>query len=148
MRREGDLYPHCLLPSRSGRRVQGSALDASVEPYVDGPQLDDTLRTTGGPGTASVQPSLAGQDIDENVIPPEDKPVTRRVAEATLQLRRWIVGELGALTRLILITAPVVALIRPELVDFARNFLQIALTGFLGLGGTVVGFLFARGKDR
>ena len=92
--------------------------------------------------------SLPGQDIDEDIIPLEDKPVARRVVEATIQLRRWIVAGLGALAALILIIAPLMVLIRPQLADFSRSFLQIALTGLFGLGGTVVGFLFAREKDR
>jgi hypothetical protein len=48
---------------------------------------------------------------------------------------------------LILLITSILVLARPELTDFARSFLQVALTGMFGLGGSVVGFLFAREKD-
>jgi hypothetical protein len=125
------------------------AEDADEPPLgADEPPLGDAPRSTGGLMKAPVPPNLAGQHINENVIPLEDTPVARRVTEATIQLRRWIVGGLGVLTGMILLINPLLVLIRPELADFARNFLQIALTGLLSLCGTVVGFLFAREKDR
>lgn len=127
-------------------QVSGAKRDVGAED-TDEPQLDEAPRPTGLMETP-VAPSLAGQDITEDVIPPEDKPVARRVAEATIQLRRWIVAGLGVLMGLILLIAPLLVLIRPALVDFARTFLQIALAGLFGLGGTVVGFLFAGDKDR
>jgi hypothetical protein len=114
---------------------------------VDAPQSDDAPRSSGNLLEAPVAPSLSGRDIDEDIIPPENKPVARRVAEANIQLRRWIVAGIGGLIALILLIASILALARPELTDFARNFLQVALTGMFGLGGTVVGFLFAREKD-
>jgi hypothetical protein len=46
---------------------------------------------------------------------------------------------------IILIVTPLVAIVDPT---FAREYLQIALTGLLSLGGTVVGFLFAREGDK
>lgn len=127
--------------------MSSSVRDVGAED-ADEPPLDDAPRSTGSLIEAPIPPSLAGQHIDENVIPLEDTPVARRVAEATIQLRRWIVGGLGVLMGVILLTDSLIVLIRPELADFAREFLQISLTGLLGLGGPIVGFLFARERDR
>lgn len=94
---------------------------------------------------ASLRHLLPGQDIREDIIP-GDQPVAQMQKEAAnIQLRRWIVLGLGILMAIILIVTPLVAVIDPA---FARDYLQIALTGLFGLGGPVVGFLFAREGDK
>jgi hypothetical protein len=127
--------------------VSGTIRDDGTQD-VDVPQPDNMPpRPIGNRARRPSKLRTSDPDIDEDVIPPEDKPVVRRVAEANIQLRRWIVAGIGVLAALILLITPLSALIRPELADFARNFLQIALTGLFGLGGTVVGFLFAREEN-
>jgi hypothetical protein len=124
-------------------------------------QLSDTERSTTGFTKVPVAPSPAVWNIVEDDIPPSgrvaqaiveygispDTPLTRVVADATIQLRRWIVKGLGALMGLVLLLAALIVLIRPELAEFVRTFLEVVLTGLFGFGGPVVGFLFAREKD-
>lgn len=121
-------------------RIRAVGADEADEPQ------DDTKRPTGGLMEAPVARSLVGHEIIEHDIPP-DTPVVRRVTEATMQLRRWVVAGLGSLTGLVVLLGALIVLVRPELAEFVHNFLGVALTGLFGFGGAIVGFLFAREKD-
>lgn len=78
----------------------------------------------------------------------EDEAPTEGPVTATEQpvdhLRRMTVRGIGVLLLSAIALGAIVVVIRPELADFAKSFLQIAVGGLIGLGGTVVGFLFAR----
>lgn len=81
-------------------------------------------------------------EIVEDLAPRED-PVTALELSKN-ELRRWVVGGVGALIALAMVLAFVLVLFRPSLVEFAGQFLQLVVGGLVGLAGSVVGFLFGR----
>jgi hypothetical protein len=91
---------------------------------------------------APVAPVRRG-DIDENVIPPEDKPVAR-IETASIQLRRWVVAGVGGLIGMVLLLSPMIVILRPEATNFAASYMQTGLAGLFGIGGAVVAYLFTR----
>lgn len=85
-------------------------------------------------------------DINEEVIPPEDKPVVR-LETSYIQLRRWVVAGVGGLIGIVLFLSPVLVLVRPEAANFAASYLQTGLAGLFGIGGSVVTYLFTRERS-
>lgn len=82
-------------------------------------------------------------EISEDLMPSED-PVTS--LESTRKELRWIMGGVWALMALAMILSFLVVLFRPSLVEFAGQFLQLIVGGFIGLAGSIVGFLVGREK--
>lgn len=86
----------------------------------------------------------ARDDIAEDLVPNED-PVTS-LKSARNELRRWIVGGVGALMALAMLLSFILVLSRPSLAEFAGQFLQLVIGGLIGLAGSIVGFLLGRDK--
>ena len=83
-------------------------------------------------------------DIMEDLVPSEN-PVA--LFESTKkELRRWVVGGVWALMALAMLLSFVLVLLRPSLVEFAGQFLQLVVGGLIGLAGSIVGFLVGRDK--
>lgn len=117
--------------------IARSLSDDSEEDAPDGGNIDDSSQINGDDENLP--------DIDEDVEP-GTRPIVR-FEKANNRLRRWIVAGLGILLAWVLGLAPLMVLVRPELVDFATSYTQVSIGGLLGIAGSVVGFLFAREQD-
>lgn len=112
-------------------------------------------RPTSQPGTSPpappIEPVAEGQPPAAEYIenePTPERPVVKYDTEAaTFQLRRWIIGGIGALLAVTIIYSVSVVLIRPELADFVKDFAQLVVGALIALGATAVGFLFGRNAD-
>lgn len=105
--------------------------------------LEDSLES----GLPAAEAEATGpDDLNENFIP-GNSPITR-LQRANTILRRWVVLGLGGLLIWVLGLAPLIVLLRPELVQFATSYTQIAVGSLMGVSASVVGFLFAREQGR
>lgn len=81
-------------------------------------------------------------DISEDLVPGEGAVTT--LEQAKNELRRWVIGGVGALIALAMTLSFLLTLLRPGLAEYSVQFLQVVVGGLIGLAGTAVGFLFGR----
>ena len=116
---------------------EDAAEDTSFSELIDTPPVPVQARDDNDHEIPEDESHIQAYDV------PEDTPLAR-VEIPSIQLRRWVVAGLGGLVGLVLLISPLMILVEPELLAFATSYLQTALAGLFGIGGTVVAYLFTR----